>query len=176
MQHRVKFFPLALGIASVLSLLLLIFPLSTQTSSFSLSLDLDNSEGDQAISSLDVFPNRTLFPSKSSAQILRLQAISPCALNSIPRTLLTTDLSEQTSYRAPLPLHGKNFANIGITLSAGNPISGLIGTIRFRTTEAFSGTDIHLVRARLVREGQTETVLMDLSITLQACETAFSRL
>ena len=44
---------------------------------------------------------------------------------------------------------------------------GLIGTIRFRTSDAFSGTDIRLVRTKLVRDGQTETVLMDLSITLR---------
>ena len=61
-SSRVKIFPLPLVTISVLSLLLLLFPwsLSTQTSSFFLSLDLDDSEDDQAISTLDVFPNRTV--------------------------------------------------------------------------------------------------------------------
>ena len=57
-----RLFP-TLCIASLLNLMLLIFPwsLSSQTSSFSLSLDLNGSEGDQAIQSLDVFPNQVIF-------------------------------------------------------------------------------------------------------------------
>ena len=58
-----KSLPIAIGHhAGLFSLLLLLFPwsLSTQTSSFSISLDLDSSEGDQIVASLDVFPNRTV--------------------------------------------------------------------------------------------------------------------
>ena len=55
-------FPFTLVIVSVLSLALLISPwsLSTQTSSFSLALDLDDSEGDQGVSSLDVSPGQVV--------------------------------------------------------------------------------------------------------------------
>ena len=169
MKHRIKIFPLALGLASVLSLLLLVFPLSTQTSSFSLSLDLDNSEGDQAVSSLDVFPNRTV-----PIQIFCTDIASASDL-SLRFEFDPTQVAYEGFKRANIvsgtsALNGKDFANIGITLSAGNPISGLIGTIRFRTSEAFSGTDIRLMRAKLVREGQTETVSMDLSITLRVAK------
>ena len=146
----------------------MLFPwsLSTQTSSFSLSLDLDNSEGDQAISSLDVFPNRTV-----PIQIFGTDIASASDLllrfEFDPTQVVYEEFTRANIVSGTSALTGKDFANIGITLSAGNASSGLIGTIRFRTTEAFSGTDIRLVRARLVRDGQTETVLMDLSITLR---------
>ena len=103
MKHRVKIFPLALGIASVLSLLLLVFPLSTQTSSFSLSLDLDNSEGDQAVSSLDVFPNRTVPIQIFGTDIASASDLS-LRFEFDPLRLLTKDSSGQISYLAPLPL------------------------------------------------------------------------
>ena len=166
MKHRVKIFPLALGIASVLSLLLLIFPLSTQTSSFSLSLDLDNSEGDQAVPSLDVFPNRTVPIQIFGTDIGSVSDLS-LRFEFDPTQVAYDGFKRSNIVSGTSALTGKDFANIGITLSAGNPISGLIGTIRFRTTEAFSGTDILLVRARLVRGGQTETVSMDLSVSLR---------
>ena len=46
--------------------------------------------------------------------------------------------------------------------------SGLVGSIRFRTTGAFSGTTLRLVRAELGRGEQHESVtLFDTSMTLQ---------
>ncbi len=55
-------FPFTLVIVSVLSLALLLSPwsLSTQTSSFSLALDLDDAAGDQAVSSLAVSPDQVV--------------------------------------------------------------------------------------------------------------------
>ena len=161
-----KFFPLAPGTICLLSLLFLISPLSTQTSSFSLSLDLDSSEGDQAISSLDVFPNRTV-----AIQIFGtdIQGASDLSLRfEYDATQVAYEKFKRSNIvSGTSALPGKDFANIVITLSADNPGSGLIGTIHFRTMEAFSGTDIGLVRAKLVRGGQTETVSMDLSVTLR---------
>ena len=155
-----------LSITGLLSLLLLLFPLSTQTSSFSLSLDLDGSEGDQAVSSLDVFPNRTVPIQIFGADIGSTNDIS-LRFEFDPSQVAYEGFKRSNIVSGTSALTGKDFANIGITLSAGNASSGLIGTIRFRTTDTFSGTDIHLVRAKLVREGQTETVSMDLSVTLR---------
>ena len=157
-----------LSIASLLSLLLLLFPgpLSTQTSSFSLSLDLDNSEGDQAAFSLDVFPNRTVSIQIFGTDIASASDIS-LRFEFDPSLVAYEGFKRANTVSGTSALMGKDFANIGITLSASNPTSGLIGTIRFLTTEAFSGTDIRLVHARLVRDGQTETVSMDLSVTLR---------
>lgn len=63
MALSLKFFPFALGFTSLLSRISSFYPrsFSPQTSSFSPSLDLDNSEGDRAVSSLDVPPNHAVF-------------------------------------------------------------------------------------------------------------------
>ena len=65
-------------------------------------------------------------------------------------------------------LPGRDFVSIGMTLSKENPIAdgSLMGTIRFRTTEAFSGTDIRLIRAKVLGEEYTEVLPMDLNIAL----------
>ena len=60
-----------------------------------------------------------------------------------------------------LPEQGTNptFVEIGIVSFGGQATvnSGLVGTIRFRATAAFSGTAIRLVRAELGRGGQIES-------------------
>ena len=157
------------SIASFLSLLLFLFPLSTQTSSFSLSLDLDNSEGDQAVSSLDVFPNRTV-PIQIFATDIGTASDIFLRFEFDPTQIAYEAFKRSNIVSGTSALTGKDFANIGITLSDRQVVVGLIGTIHFRTTEAFSGTDIRLVRARLVRGGQTETVSMDLSATLRVAK------
>ena len=58
------FFPLAFGaIACLLSLALFISPRSpsTQPAGFSLALDLDDADGDQSVSSLDLIPDQPFF-------------------------------------------------------------------------------------------------------------------
>ena len=46
--------------------------------------------------------------------------------------------------------------------------SGLVGTIRFRTTAAFSGTELRLVRAELGRGGRFEIVTLNIRVALQS--------
>ncbi len=46
--------------------------------------------------------------------------------------------------------------------------TGLVGTIRFRTTAAFSGTRIRLVRGELGRGGQFEQMTLNISVVLQS--------
>ena len=170
MKHAIKSLSLALGTISLLSLLLLLFPwsLSTQTSSFSLSLDLDDSEGDQAISSLDVFTNRTVPIQIFGTDIGSASDIS-LRFEFDPTQVAYDGFKRANIVSGTSALTGKDFANIGITLSDGNATnSSLIGTIRFLTTETFSATEIRLVRARLVREGQTETVPLSIRVFLQA--------
>ena len=85
------------------------------------------------------------------------------------RRLLTKALREVLSYQAPRLLSGKDFVNIGMTLSDSETRaeSGLMGTLRFRATDALSETEIRLVRVKLLREGQSRTIPMYLSIALQ---------
>ena len=178
MKPPVKFLSFVLGITSLLSLMLLIYPwsLSPQTSSFSLSLDLDNSAGDQAASSLDASPN----------QVISIQIFGKDIQNA-------NDLSTLFEYDATQVVYEKfTVGNVfpdplveqdSITVLQHNVTSvvqidiasldesttsnsSLIGTLRFRTTDAFSSTEIRLVRAGLDREGQFETVTTAISIAL----------
>ena len=168
---RVKIFPLALGTVSLLSLLILLFPwsLSTQTSSFSISLDLDGSEGDQTVSSLDVFPNRTV-PIQIFGTDIGAASDIFLRFEFDPTHVVYEGLKRGPVLSSTSALSGKDFVNIGMTLSDRNPMvnRSLLGTIRFLTTETFSGTEIGLVRARLVREGQSETVPLSIRVFLQA--------
>ena len=123
MKHAIKPLSLALGTISLLSLLLLLFPwsLSTQTSSFSLSLDLDNSEGDQAVSSLDVFPNRTVPIQIFGTDIAAASDLS-LRFEFDPTQVAYDGFKRANIVSGTSALNGKDFANIGITLSAGNAI------------------------------------------------------
>ena len=153
-----------------LTLARLIYPLSLSAqNSFSVSLDVDGAAGDQAVSSLDVFPNRTVPIQIFSTDIASASDIS-LRFEFDPTQIAYEGFKRSNIVSGTSALTGKDFANIGITPSDGQAGSGLIGTIRFRTTEAFSGTDIRLVRARLVRGGQTETVSLDLSVTLRVAK------
>ena len=74
--------------------------------------------------------------------------------------------------------HGTNptFVEIGIASLGGQATvsSGLVGTIRFRTLAAFSGTAIRLVQARVSRGGQFETVSLTARVELQAGSVSLS--
>ena len=65
-------------------------------------------------------------------------------------------------------LSGKGFVNIGMTLSEKNAmVDSLIGTLRFRATDALSETEIRLVRVKLLQGRQSETLPMFLGVALQ---------
>ena len=149
---------------------------AVQDDRFFLSLDLDGSEGDQFTSFLAVSSGG----GRASIQIFGK------SLKDIP----VNDLSVRFDYdgtqvvyegfkrsdvlSGTSALSGKDFVNIGMTLFdiSTRVESGLMGTIRFRTTEAFSETEIRLVRVKLVREGQAETLPMFLSVALQSAVTS----
>ena len=120
MKHAIKSLSLALGTISLLSFLLLLFPwsLSTQTSSFSLSLDLDNSEGDQAVPSLDVFPNRTVPIQIFGTDIASASDLS-LRFEFDPTQVAYEGFKRSNIVSGTSALNGKDFANIGITLSEG---------------------------------------------------------
>ena len=68
-----------------------------------------------------------------------------------------------------LPAQGSSVVQINLVSFGGQATvnSGLVGTIRFRTMEAFSGTAIRLVRAELGRSGQIESATMDVRVELK---------
>ena len=137
---------------------------------FYFSLDLDGSEGNQFKSYLSVAPDGLV-----SVQIFGK------SLNAIP----SNDLSLRFEYdmrqvvfekvkigdalSSAYVLAGKNFVSIGMTLpdSKTRAESGLMGTIRFRTTDAISETEIRFVQVNLLPKGQSEIIPMFLSVALQ---------
>ncbi|MDE2954937.1 MAG: fibronectin type III domain-containing protein, partial [Gemmatimonadota bacterium] len=135
---------------------------------FTFSLDIDDTQGDQSVSALDVSPDGLV-----SIQIFGKN------LQMIP----VNDLSMRIEYDATqvayegfrrgnalsgtYALAGKGFVTIGMTLRETRIDSGLIGTLRFRPTDALSETEIRLVRVKFLQERQSETIPMYLSVALQ---------
>ena len=155
------------------TLALLIYPLSVSAqSSFSLSLDVDSATGDQSVTSLNT----------SADQVIAIQIFGNSIQNAnalavrfeYDATQVTYDGFEVGSVlpsAQALPEHGTNptFVEIGIASLGGQATanSGLMGTIRFRTTAAFSGASIRLARAELSRGGRFETITPNLRVELQ---------
>ena len=160
---------------------LLISPLSLslQISSFSLSLDIDGSAGDQGVTSLAVSSDQDVFIQIFGRDIQNARGLATRFAYDTTQVVYegfdagrvlpnVQTLSEQDSTTV-LQHDGTSFVEIGMASLDGSAIvnTGLIGTLRFRTTDAFSDTEIRLVRAELGRGEQSETVTMALSVTLQ---------
>ena len=158
---------------AVIFIVLLISPLSLslQTSSFSLSLDLDGSEGDQAVQSLVLSPNQDVSIQVFGTDIQTASGLSARfeydvtqvvyegfdAGDVLPNPIVR--LEEGTNSTVVVPPDSTSFIEINIASldSSATVSSGLVGTIRFHTTDAFSQTEILLVRAELSRSGQVES-------------------
>ena len=171
MKIYFKIFPLALGIASVLSLLLLISPwsLSTQTSSFSLALDLDDAAGDQGVSSLDVSPDQVVSIQIFGSDIQDASSLSArIEYDSTQVVYGGFDAGDVLPDAQVLVEQDSTSVRVGIASLSGPTVSaGLVGTVRFRTTDAFLETEVRLVRAEPVRGEQTGAVTLSLSVALQ---------
>ena len=161
-------------ILSTLSIIaFLMCPLSLWAqNSFSLSLDVDGGAGDQAVTSLTV----------SADQVVAIQIFGKDIQNANGLAVRFEYDASQVVYEGfeagdvlpnaqALPEQGTNptFIEIGITSLGGQATvnSALIGTIRFRATSAFSGTEIRLMRAELSRGGQIESVTLNVRVALQ---------
>ena len=164
-------------LSTLSTLALLMYPLSLSAqNSFSLSLDVDGSAGDQAVMSLNV----------SADQIVTIQIFGKDIQNANGLAVRFEYDSSQVAYEGfdagdvlpnaqALPEQGTNptYVEIGIASLGGQATvnSGLVGTVRFRATAAFSGTTIRLVRAELGRGGRFETIMPNIRIALQGAPT-----
>ncbi len=174
MTLQVKSLSFALGITSLLGYMLLMSPwsVSTQTSSFSLSLSLDGSEGDQGIHSLDVSPNQDVSIQIFGTDIQNASGLSARFEYDVTQVVYTDfdagDVLPNPDMRVS---EGTNPSSVQINIASlsgsATVNSGLVGTIRFRTTDAFSQTEILLVRAELSRSGQVESVMLNIRVVLQ---------
>ena len=153
----------------------LIFPLSLSSqNSFSLSLDANSAAGDQAVTSVNT----------SADQNVSIQVFGSNVQNANAFGLRFEYDTGQVTYQGfdsgsvlpgtpqILPQHGTNPPHVEIGLaslgSQATVNSGLVGTIRFRTTAAFSGTAIRLVSGKLSRGSNLETVTLTARVELQA--------
>ncbi len=153
---------------------LLIYPLSAQNN-FSLSLDVDGSAGDQAVTSLDVSANEVIAIQIFGRDIQNTNGITTRFEYDASQVVYEGfDAGSVLPNAHVLSEQGTNPTFVGIGLASfGSQVtvnSGLVGTIRFRTTAAFSGTEIRLVRGDFVRGGQIETVVLNIRIALQVSD------
>ncbi len=140
---------------------------------FSLSLDVDGAAGDQAVTSLDVSPGAVVSLWVFGKDIQNADGISVRFEYDATQVLYEGfDPGSVLPNAQVLALPSTNPTAIEVSLvSFGGkaPVdSGLVGSIRFRTTSTFSGTTLRLVRAELGRGGQREEVTFDnTSVALQ---------
>ena len=140
---------------------------------FSLSLDGDGAAGDQAVTSLDVSPGSVVSLQIFGKDIQNADGISVRFEYDATQVLYEGfDPGSILPNAQVLALPSTNPTAIEISLvSFGGKTtvdSGLVGSIRFRTTSTFSGTTLRLVRAELGRGGQREEVTFDnTSVALQ---------
>ena len=145
--------------------------------SFSLSLDGNRASGNQAVTSATV----------SADGVVAIQVFGEDLLGATGVSVRFEYDANQVAYESfdagnVLPnaqvgrQQGSNFVEVSLTSSGQATFnSGLVGTIRFRTLSAFSGSAIRLVRADLVRGGQTQSRTLNLQVALQrALPTSFS--
>ncbi|MCE2438122.1 MAG: hypothetical protein J4F39_01710, partial [Candidatus Latescibacteria bacterium] len=163
---------LILSNLSTIALLLYPLALSSQNS-FSLSLDANSSDGDQAFRSLNVSANQDVEIQLFGRGMQSARGISArFEYDASQVTYEGFDPEGALPSAQVFAEHGTDptsvlisVVSLGSTTTANN---GLVGTIRFRTASAFSGTTIHLVYGELGQDGQVESVTLNVSVALQS--------
>ena len=136
---------------------------------FSLSLDLDGSEGDQDLSFLTVSPGRVVPVQIFGADIRNTRGLSMrVGYDSTQVVFEAFDAGDMLSNAESLVERDSTFVEVGIVSPAGQATAGLVGTLRFRTTDALSETEIRLAGADVVRGEFPEVMTRSVSVALQA--------
>ncbi len=160
---------IVLSILSILVLLMYPLFLSAQNS-FSLSLDVNDTAGDQAVTSVNVSANQVIAIQIFGTGIQNANGLAARFEYDASQVVYEGfDVGDVLPNAQALPERGTGFVEIGIASLGGRATAdgGLLGTVRFRATATFSGTAIRLVRAELSRGGQFETVTLNTSVELQ---------
>ena len=172
MKPHLKSRAFAFFVAGVLCLVLFAFTRSpsTQPGGYTLALDLDDAAGDQAVSSLDLLPDQPFSIQVFATDILNATGIS--ARFGYDATQLAYegfDPGEALPNAHAVVQPDSTSIRIGVSSLSGSATvnAGWVGTLRFRTTAAFSDTDVWLVDAELTRGGRTDAISPALSVALQ---------
>ncbi len=161
------------GIQTAVGDPLILFEGAVQTSGFSLSIDLDGSEGDQAVQSFVVPPsgNQIIFIQIFGTDIQHAFGLSTRFEYDVNQVVYEGfDAGDVLPNPAVIPDEGPGFVAINISSWSGGAAtvnSGLMGTLRFRTTDTFGGTTIQLVHAELGRNDQFESLRSDGNFELE---------
>ena len=160
-------------ISSTLSTIaFLICPLSLSSqNSFSLTLDLDNAPDDQALATLIASPDQVIAIQIFGRDIQNATGVSPrFEYNARQVTYQGFFPGNILSNAQVLAEHGTNPTFVQVSMvsfdSSATVSIGLMGTILFRTTRTFSNTTIRLTRAILSRDGQFETISLNVTVAL----------
>ena len=161
-------------LSTLSTITLLIYPLSLSAqNSFSLSLDLDNAPDNQALATLIASPDQVIAIQIFGTDIQNATGISPRFEYNARQITYQGFFSGNVLPNAQvLAEHGTNptFVQVSMVSFGGSATvnSGLMGTIHFRTTRTFSNTTIRLTRAILSRDGQFETISLNISAALRS--------
>ncbi len=172
MKRHIKSSTLALGVSGLLCLALFMFPWSpsTQPSGFSLALDLDDADGNQAVSWLDLLPDQPVSLQIFGTDIQNASGISArFRFDTIQVAFEGFDPGEVLPNVHAIVQLDSTSIRIGVSSLSGSASvnAGWVGTVHFRTTAAFSDTEIWLVHAELARSGQSEVISPALGVALQ---------
>ena len=158
-------------LSTLSTLALVIYPLSLSgQNSFSLSVDLNSATGDQAVTSLNTAPDQVITIEIFGNNIQNANGLAVRFEYDASQVVYEGfDTGDVLPNAQALPEQGTGYVEIGIASLGGQATanSGLAGTIRFRATGAFSGTEIRLVRAELSRGGRFENITPNIRIALQ---------
>ncbi len=157
----------------VSTLALMIYPVSVSAQNpFSISLDVDGTAGDQAVTSVNTSADEEVAIQIFGTDIQNANGLSVrFEYDASQVTYEGFDAGAVFPSAQALAEEGTNptFVEIGVVSFGGQATvnTGLVGTARFRTTATFSGTAIQLVRAELGRGGQIESTTLDVRVELQ---------
>ena len=149
------------------------FNATPPTATFSLSLDGNTAAGDQAVTTLDISPGSVVSIQVFGKDIRDANGVSVRFEYDAAQMLYEGFDPGSVLPNAqviPVPRTNPTAVEINMVSFGGQAAadSGLVGSIRFRTTDVFSGTTLRLVRAELGRGEQSESVtLSDTSVTLK---------
>ena len=137
---------------------------------FSLSLDLGSSEQDQHVTFLAVSPGRVVPIQVFGADIRNTRSLDlRVGYDSTQVVFAGFDLADALPSATALVKRDSTFVEIGIASLGGRATvdSGLVGMLRFRTTDALSETEIRFAGADLVRGEHPEAMTRSVSAVLQ---------
>ena len=159
---------------AIIAISMLIHPLSLSSqNSFSLSLDANGAAGDQAVASVNTSANQNVSIQVFGSQIQNANGFGIRFEYDASQVVYEGFDAGSVLPGTPqvLPDHFTNPTSVEIGLASfggqATVSSGLVGTIRFRTTAAFSGTAIRLVQAQVSRGGQFESATLTARVELR---------